>query len=174
LIRFRRGEGRPLVLLHGLGLSWRSWKPVLPLLTGRREVLALDLPGFGEAAPLDEPPTIAALADAVDAELAGARIERVAIAGNSLGGSVGLELARRGRASSVVVLGPAGMETQAERAGVIALNETHRALYAAVAPAAATCSSARRTRRVTVRRSREHRSRGSLAAVTSRWPTTLS
>jgi pimeloyl-ACP methyl ester carboxylesterase len=136
LIRFRRGEGPRLLLLHGLGLSWRSWKPVLPLLTGRREVIALDLPGFGEAAPLDEPPTVAALAAAVDAELAEARIDRVAIAGNSLGGAVGLELARRGRASSVVVLGPAGMETQAERAGVIALNEAHRALYATVAPAA--------------------------------------
>jgi pimeloyl-ACP methyl ester carboxylesterase len=53
-----------------------------------------------------------------------------------MGGSVALELARRGRATGVVVLGPAGMETPAERLGVIALNETQRAAYRMAAPIA--------------------------------------
>jgi pimeloyl-ACP methyl ester carboxylesterase len=134
LTRFRDGRGDPLLLLHGLGLSWRSWKPVLPLLTPRHDVIAPDLPGFGDAPVLDGVPTVAALADAIEAELDAAGIDTTAVAGNSLGGSVGLELARRGRALRVVVLGPAGTESFAERVGVIALNETHRAVYAAAAP----------------------------------------
>lgn len=126
----------PLLLLHGLGLSRRSWNPVLPHLAGEHDVVALDLRGFGAAPPLAGEPTIAALADAVEGDLDRAGLGRVAVAGNSLGGSVALELARRGRATGVVVLGPAGLESPGERLGVIALNEAQRAVYVAVAPAA--------------------------------------
>ena len=136
LSRVREGAGDPLVLLHGLVLSWRAWKPVLPALAARHDVLALDLPGFGSAPPPAAPPTIAVLADAVEAELDRAGLDRVAAAGNSMGGSVGLELARRGRATRVVVLGPSGIESPAERLGVIALNEMQRAAYSAAAPVA--------------------------------------
>jgi pimeloyl-ACP methyl ester carboxylesterase len=136
LTRVREGSGEPLLLLHGLGMSWRSWKPVLPLLRDRHDVLALDLPGFGAAAPLPGRPTIPALADAVEAELDRAGLARPAVAGNSMGGSVGLELARRGRAEWIVVLGPSGAETPPERLGVIGLNEALRAASAAAAPSA--------------------------------------
>jgi pimeloyl-ACP methyl ester carboxylesterase len=137
LTRWREGTGSPLVLLHGLGLSRRSWRPVLGRLAARHDVLALDLPGFGAVPPLaDSPPSVAALTDAVERELDGLGLREVALAGNSLGGSVALELARRGRATRVTVLGPSGMESAPERALVIALNETQRAMYRAAAPAA--------------------------------------
>ena len=136
LTRAREGAGEPLLLLHGLGMSWRTWKPVLPALAARRDVLALDLPGFGSAAPPAAPATIGALTDAVEAELDRAGLARVAAAGNSMGGSVALELARRGRATEVVVVGPSGIETPAERLAIIALNEVQRAVYSAAAPAA--------------------------------------
>lgn len=48
----RRGRGSPLLLVHGLGAGWRSWNPVLDGLAMRREVIAVDLPGFGETPPL--------------------------------------------------------------------------------------------------------------------------
>jgi pimeloyl-ACP methyl ester carboxylesterase len=136
LTRVRQGAGDPLVLLHGLGLSWRSWKPVLPALAREHDVLALDLPGFGAAPALHRPPTVAALADAVEAELDGAGLDRVHVAGNSLGGWIALELARRGRAGSVTALSPSGLETPPERATVIAMNELMRERAVAIAPMA--------------------------------------
>lgn len=139
LTRFREGRGEPLLLVHGLGLTWRSWKPVLPGLTAAHDVLALDLPGFGSAAPLpmpDRQPTIAALADAVEAELDRAGLDRVHVAGNSLGGWIALELARRDRARSVVALSPSGLETPVERVAVMSMNELMRARNRAAAPVA--------------------------------------
>ena len=48
----RSGAGAPLVLLHALGLSSRAWDPALPALAARFDVIAVDLPGFGDSAPL--------------------------------------------------------------------------------------------------------------------------
>lgn len=44
----RTGSGPPLLLVHGLGSSLRNWDPVLDELSPRREVIAVDLPGFGQ------------------------------------------------------------------------------------------------------------------------------
>lgn len=111
---------------------------MLPALTAAHDVLALDLPGFGAAPPLrHRAPTVAALADAVEAELDSAGLDDVHVAGNSLGGWIALELARRGRAATVVALSPSGLETPAERVAVIAVNELVRARNIVAAPAAA-------------------------------------
>jgi pimeloyl-ACP methyl ester carboxylesterase len=113
----RAGAGEPLVLIHGIGHTWRGWKPMLPLLERDFDVLAVDLPGFGRSAPL--PPgtecTPEALADAVAEAMDDAGFEKAHIAGNSLGGWIALELARRGRALSVVALSPAGLQHRRER-----------------------------------------------------------
>ncbi|MEA2321614.1 MAG: hypothetical protein QOD81_1464, partial [Solirubrobacteraceae bacterium] len=130
----RGGGGEPLLLLHGLGLTWRSWTPVLAALERVHEVLALDLPGFGDAPRLRGRPTVAALADGVEAELDRAGLAKVHVAGNSLGGWIAFELARRGRARSVVALSPAGMETLPERGYVISLNQAMRVRAKAAAP----------------------------------------
>jgi pimeloyl-ACP methyl ester carboxylesterase len=106
------GGGRgPLLLIHGLGASSSIWDPVVPLLAREREVIALDLPGFGSAPslPAEVEPTAAALAAALRDELAGRGIESFDVAGNSLGAWVGLELGRIGAARSVTCLSPAGL-----------------------------------------------------------------
>lgn len=107
----RAGSGDPLLLVHGIGSSLRAWAPVLPALEEAHDVLALDLPGFGESPPLaaGEPSTIPSMADALERELDAAAIDTAHLVGNSLGGWLALELARRGRARSVVALSPAGM-----------------------------------------------------------------
>ena len=61
----RRGSGRPLLLVHGLGAGWRSWLPILDELAERREVIAVDLPGFGDTPPLTGEVSIATLTDSV-------------------------------------------------------------------------------------------------------------
>ena len=127
LTRHRGGTGQPLVLVHGLGLSWRSWQPVLDALEGSHDVVAIDLPGFGDSPPPDRAAlSPARLADAVESEIDRLGLESPAVVGNSLGGWVALELAQRGRAARAVVISPSGLESPPERAVVIALNELMR------------------------------------------------
>jgi pimeloyl-ACP methyl ester carboxylesterase len=104
----RRGAGRPLLLLHGLGGSWRSFDPILPALEAERELVLVDLPGFGMSAPLARTPSPPALADAVAAFLAEHDLRGVDVVGSSLGGRLALELARRGEVGATVALDPGG------------------------------------------------------------------
>jgi pimeloyl-ACP methyl ester carboxylesterase len=104
----RGGSGSPLLLLHGLGMSWHAWTPVLAGLEPRHDVLALTLPGHrgGPAAPPNV--SVQSLADAVESALDEAGFENPHVVGNSLGGWLALELARRGRARTVTAVSPAG------------------------------------------------------------------
>ncbi len=140
LTRHRGGSGQPLVLVHGLGLSWRSWQPVLDALEDRHDVVAIDLPGFGESLPLPDgaAPTPTRLADAVESELDRLGLDAPALVGNSLGGWVALELARRGRAARAVVISPSGLESPADAPGhrPQRADATPRALRRAAGPMA--------------------------------------
>ena len=99
----RAGSGDLLVLIHGLGATWRIWRPILPALAERYEVLAVDLPGFGGSPPTDRA-DVTAYADVV-ADLAGRPFHAV---GSSMGGGIALELGRRGVAQSVTAFAPVG------------------------------------------------------------------
>lgn len=107
----RAGAGPPLLLIHGLGGERHVWEPVWPALVAGHDVVTVDLPGFGASPPLpeDPPPAPPALAAAVAGLLDDLGFERPAVAGNSLGGWVALELARRGRVRSVCAIAPAGL-----------------------------------------------------------------
>ncbi len=104
------GDGSPLLLLHGVGGTWRAWRPVLPGLERLHHVIAPTLLGHDGALPLPPgaAPSVAAIADALEADLDRRGIDRLHVVGNSLGGWLALELARRGRARSVVAFSPAG------------------------------------------------------------------
>ena len=108
LAHHRGGSGEPLLLVHGIGSQWQVWEPVLPLLEPEREVVAIDLPGVGGSSVLAEEPTAPALARAVATFLDELGWETAHVAGNSLGGWIGLELAKLGRTRSVCALSPAG------------------------------------------------------------------
>lgn len=113
----RRGDGPPLVLLHGIGHRWQAWEPVIDRLARRHEVVAVDLPGFGESRiPQDgRSLDLAATVEHVAEFLVHQGLERPHVAGNSLGGAVALELAASGRAASATALSPTGFQTPAER-----------------------------------------------------------
>lgn len=104
----RRGSGRPLLLVHGLGGSWRSWSTVMDDLAAEREVIAVDLPGFGETPPLSGETSISTLSDALAGFLAEQGLSGVDAVGSSMGARLVLELARRGELGAVVSLDPGG------------------------------------------------------------------
>jgi pimeloyl-ACP methyl ester carboxylesterase len=110
-VALRKGSGERLLLLHGLGGSTAVWGPVIERLAEERDVLAIDLPGFGDAPPLPAgvEPNAANLAAAVREACTELGFERPHVAGNSLGGWVALELGRAGWAASVTAISPAGL-----------------------------------------------------------------
>ncbi|MFN8132556.1 MAG: alpha/beta fold hydrolase [Solirubrobacteraceae bacterium] len=91
------GSGPPIVLLHGYADSADTWRLVLDRLArAERRAIAVDLPSFGEAAPLDGGPMLpqydAFAAAVIESAVAGAG-EPAVVAGNSLGGCVALRVA---------------------------------------------------------------------------------
>ncbi|MFE3643901.1 alpha/beta fold hydrolase [Streptomyces sp. NPDC059169] len=125
----RRGSGEPLLLLHGIGHHWQAWEPVLPLLAPEREVIAVDLPGFGRspALPAGMSYDLATVVPALGALCAALDVERPHVAGNSLGGLLALAMGREKLVRSVTALSPAGFWTEGERRYAFgALRAMHR------------------------------------------------
>ena len=109
--RYRAGEGEPLVLLHGFTATWRCWIPVIAELVPRFEVIAPTLHGHdgGPEFPPDGPAhSLAEAARHVEEQLDEMGVADAHFAGNSMGGALALELAKRGRARSVVAISPGG------------------------------------------------------------------
>ena len=81
------GDGPPLLLVHGSGMSASTWAPLMPYL-GTHRLIAFDLPGFGLSDPFDyshrslREHAVAQLTSLLDA----LGLERVPIVGTSLGG----------------------------------------------------------------------------------------
>jgi 3-oxoadipate enol-lactonase len=88
------GEGRPVVLLHGIGNTGRAWSPqIAPLVAAGCRVIVPDHAGHGASARIGAPLGIGDLARDVIALLDHLDIERADIVGLSLGGLIGIELA---------------------------------------------------------------------------------
>ena len=116
VVYHRSGIGPPLVLIHGIGSHRQMWQPVLSRLEPEREVIAFDLPGFGASPmpPPGTPPGIESLTDLTTRFLDQLELERPHVAGNSLGGWIALELAKRDRVASATGLSPAGFHNSRE------------------------------------------------------------
>jgi pimeloyl-ACP methyl ester carboxylesterase len=130
----RLGSGPPLLLVHGLGSCKEMWRPLLPLLARERDVVAVDMPGFG-ASPRG-PRTVEELAEALAGFAAGLGLERPAVAGNSLGGGVALTMGAMGVAGSVCALSPVGFVAGREGMYARALLAGTRRMAERLAPAA--------------------------------------
>jgi pimeloyl-ACP methyl ester carboxylesterase len=105
----RRGAGPPLLLVHGIGGSCRSWDTVIGALAAERDVIAVDLPGHGQTPPLVGENSIGTFADALTSFLARHNLLGIDAVGSSMGARLVLELARRGGVlGTVVSLNPGG------------------------------------------------------------------
>lgn len=107
-----QGEGPPILLVHGLGGSWRNWLENIPFLSDRYRVVALDLPGFGLSSMPEEAISMPAygdfllrFADAVDLS------PETFLIGHSMGGFISTEAATTapGRFSRLSLVSAAGI-----------------------------------------------------------------
>jgi pimeloyl-ACP methyl ester carboxylesterase len=106
----RAGRGPTVLFLHGAG-GVPQWLPFFDALAERCEVLVPEHPGFGGS---DDPPWIRSMADLAMFYLdlvEEARLDRVHLIGNSLGGWLAAEILIRDRSRfrSLVQLAPAGI-----------------------------------------------------------------
>jgi len=104
----RGAAGRKLLLIHGLGGSWRSWSSILDPLSAARKVIAIDLPGHGATPAEPDSGTFDGLVGSVERYIADAGLAGVDVVGSSMGARIVLELARRGVVGNVVALDPGG------------------------------------------------------------------
>lgn len=116
----RKGRGAPLVFVHGFGADKETWFPLIGKLRGRA-IVALDLPGFGDASPIDpSAATAPRQARAVKGVLDSLGISRVVLIGSSMGGGISLRFASDyPEATRAIVLlgsvGPAAEKSELSR-----------------------------------------------------------
>jgi pimeloyl-ACP methyl ester carboxylesterase len=105
------GSGPPLVLLHGLGDSHRTWRRVASKLAERFRVLLLDLPGHGLSDRPDAPYTLDWYASMVLGWLDAIGVGTTSVVGHSYGGGVAqwMVLAQRSRIERVALVAPGGL-----------------------------------------------------------------
>ena len=102
--------------MHGIGHRRQGWEPVVDLLAAERDVICVDLPGFGASPPMPDgmPYDLNSAVTLLGEFIGKLGLERPHLAGNSLGGLFALEAADRGLARSVTALSPAGFYTAAQ------------------------------------------------------------
>jgi pimeloyl-ACP methyl ester carboxylesterase len=113
---FVGGAGKPVVLAHGLGGWAGNWRGIVPLLTGDRRVIVLDLPGHGGSEPLRGARNLDPFADVLLELLDAEDALPAAWVGHSLGALVGVHAAvRRPDAVTGLVLAAAPGITSSTR-----------------------------------------------------------
>lgn len=88
------GAGPPVVFLHGYPLDHRMWGPEPAGLVPGHRLYLVDLPGYGDAANLDSPDTLAGFSEAVARTIMALSIGPATIVGHSMGGYIALQLYR--------------------------------------------------------------------------------
>jgi pyruvate dehydrogenase E2 component (dihydrolipoamide acetyltransferase) len=107
-----KGDGPPLVLLHGVATNRLIWRHVTGPLSAHRRVIAVDVPGFGASAPAGPGFALDAVADRLVERLA---LDAFDLVGHSLGGAVAVAVAARhpGTVRRLVLVAPAGLAPRA-------------------------------------------------------------
>jgi 3-oxoadipate enol-lactonase len=94
LAYIRKGTGTPLLLIHGYPLDHTIWDEVLPLLEKDFDLILPDVRGFGESTTIVSQYSMNDIASDFVALLDHLGIQKVALAGHSMGGYIALAFAR--------------------------------------------------------------------------------
>ena len=90
------GKGREaLVLIHGWTCNLDDWRDTIPYLAKRNRVIAIDLPGHGQSDKPEVAYTMDLFAQAVDAVMRDAKVERAVLVGHSMGTPVARQFYRK-------------------------------------------------------------------------------
>jgi 3-oxoadipate enol-lactonase len=91
-----RGEGEPVLFLHGMGASWRLWKPQVEDFAPHWRMIMVDLRGHGESGPfLESGFSFQSLADDLPGLLDQLGVERCRVVGLSMGAVTALSFTSR-------------------------------------------------------------------------------
>lgn len=80
-----RGEGHPLILIHGVGMQSAAWWPQIDDLSRTYRVIALDMPGHGGSQPLPADSMLEDYVEWLRQVLSRMGLQRVSVAGHSMG-----------------------------------------------------------------------------------------
>ncbi|MCM2293970.1 alpha/beta fold hydrolase [Allorhizobium sp. BGMRC 0089] len=116
------GEGDALVLIHGVGLRLEAWSPQIAGLSAKRRVIAVDMPGHGESAPLEKGNALEAFVAWFFRFLDVLDLETVDLAGHSMGALIagGAVATAPQRIRRVALLNGVYRRDDAARAAVLA------------------------------------------------------
>ncbi|AUX42823.1 uncharacterized protein SOCE26_042580 [Sorangium cellulosum] len=107
-------RGRPVVLVHGLSDSCRTWNRLAPALAAGRRVVALDLPGHGQSARPDAPYKVGWYAGVVAEWIRALGLDDFDLIGHSFGGSIAMCVAieRPGRVHRLALVAAGGIGSE--------------------------------------------------------------
>ena len=107
-------EGESLVFLHYFGGSAKSWQWVAEALSKDYRCIAINLPGFGGAAAMEEP-SIQGFAEYVQEELNSLGIKSYTLIGHSMGGKIAMQIAAnasKGSVQQLILVAPSPPTTE--------------------------------------------------------------
>ena len=111
------GKGKCIVLLHGFLLNTGIWADLIPLLSKKNKVLAIDLPGHGKSDCISEIHSMELLADLVNFILEENNLTTTSLIGHSMGGYIGLAFTEkyRSKVNTLVLLNSTTEKDSIER-----------------------------------------------------------
>ena len=137
----RRGQGPPVVLLHGFVCTHAVWAAVVERLGDAYETMAFDLPGFGTSERIEGSFSLADLATEVDDALGSWGVVDAVVVGHSMGGMVAQHLYAKApeRVGELVLCGTTSSAGTSYQQATVQLRELVRsqgsgALAAAMGP----------------------------------------
>lgn len=104
-----KGEGKPLIILHGLGNNSESWTKQLNGLSEEFKVIAWDAPGYGQSSdPAEEFTNFSQFADVLKQFVDALGLEQFYLLGHSMGSAIAIDFTYRykERVESLIIADP--------------------------------------------------------------------